>query len=174
MHLLDLSFHFTQYSATWQRPFDRSAALACDTQHIAKQRIDLQVVTLGDPKLVERFATDELDRYDTQTLPRGAASNGIGADSTGLQAYVSDNEAGGLTYQGLMVFLRKLPFMHGLRELRVHGIGASLQNQHDVMRLLAAGIASLRGLQVCLRFMQCTPIHWPLPCCAHDHQKMGC
>ena len=110
----------------------------------------LQVVTLGDPKLVARIATDELDQQDARKPSRaGAVGNVVSA-----QAYVSDKEAGGLTVKGLMVFLRKLPFMHSLRELRVHGIGASPQNQHDVMRLLAAGLAALPGLQVCLLWLR--------------------
>ena len=67
------------------------------------------------------------------------------------KTHISDTEAGGLTLKGVAALCAKLPLMHGLRELRLLGLGgASWSNalQEGAVASLAAALATLPSLQV--------------------------
>ena len=66
-------------------------------------------------------------------------------------AYIPDTEAGGLTFKGCLSIFRKLPFMPSLRVLRLVGLRSATWAPYmheDIMRALAAGVASLPSVQV--------------------------
>ena len=72
------------------------------------------------------------------------------ASNARVPVFVSEEQAGGLTYLGCTDLFRRLPLLRGLRELRVCWIGSSAwRSEHEgMLRFLAEGIASLPGLQV--------------------------
>lgn len=103
----------------------------------------LQVVTLGDSALTQRYTTEYLDDLESRAAKTVVAVNAV--------TYISDSEAGGLTFKGCVAFFRKLPFMRGLRELRVQGVGAAVASaalSAQMLSALSAGLHELPGLQV--------------------------
>jgi hypothetical protein len=99
-----------------------------------------QVLTLGDAELISRVPAGKLDLLEQKATKSAAVASAV--------TYISTEEAGGLTAKGVANLFRKLPLMHGLRELRVVGVGYRGASHDDVVRALAAGLAGLPSLQV--------------------------
>jgi hypothetical protein len=111
---------------------------------VKENKNPLQVLTLGDATLSNLLPTVTLDELEARSAKNMVAVNAV--------TYISDSEAGGLTFKGCRSLFRKLPFMRGLRELRIHGIGTaqwSLAVTSQTLAQLAAGLQDLPGLQVC-------------------------
>jgi hypothetical protein len=119
--------------------------------HLSRDQTTLsfmQVLSLGSKIGVQQHAS-ELDLLEQRT------GKGKGVVPSAV-TYISDTEAGGLTFKGCIQLFKKLPFMHGLRELRLHGVGSASWNceLHDEALLqLSSGLSKMPSLQV--RFRSC-------------------
>lgn len=114
---------------------------------------DVQVLALGDPTLSSPILTETLDELEARFSKNVVAVKAV--------TYISDSEAGGLTFKGCRLLFRKLPFMTGLREVHLQGIGTaqwSLAVTSQTLAQLAAGLHELPSLQVqfpcCLCFVR--------------------
>jgi hypothetical protein len=104
-------------------------------------------LTLGDSTLSTPILTETLDELEARFSKNVVAVKAM--------TYISDREAGGLTFKGCRLLFRKLAFMTGLRELRIEGIGTaqwSLDVTSQTLAQLAAGLHELPSLQVHFHF----------------------